>query len=335
MIREALGRLADRQDLCADVMGGVMDEIMRGEATTAQVAAFAIALRMKGETVEELAAAAGRLRAGGTTLGGAPAACLDTCGTGGDGTATFNISTTAAFVVAGAGVPVAKHGGRAVSSRAGSADVLEAIGVRIDLPASQAHACLDQVGICFLFAPAYHESMRHAVAARREIGVRTFFNLLGPLANPAGARRQLLGVYAEPLTQTLAKVLARLGCERAWVVWGEGGLDEVSVAGRTRVAELSEGVIRCFDLEPEAFGLPRHGMDKLRGGDAAENAKLLRDVLSGEKGPRRDVVIANAAAALVVAGLAKNPKHGAELAAASIDRGEALAKLDALIRFTT
>jgi anthranilate phosphoribosyltransferase len=334
MIREALARLVEGRDLPADEMAAVMDEIMDGRATTAQIAAFAVALRMKGETVEELAAAAGRLRerARGVELPDHPLV-LDTCGTGGDGVESFNISTASALVVAGAGVPVAKHGGRAVSSRSGSADVLEALGARIDLEPDAARRCLAEIGICFLFAPVYHESMRHAAPARREIGVRTFFNLLGPLANPACAPRQLLGVYAEPLTERLALVLARLGCDRAWVVWGEGGLDEVTTAGRTRVAEVFEGVVRCFDLNPEDFGLPRARIEDYRGGDAAANAAILRDVLSGAGGPRREVVVANAASALVVAGRARDPKHGADLAAASIDRGEALRKLESLIRF--
>jgi len=334
MIREALARVIEREDLPADLMAAVMDEIMNGDTTPAQIAAFSIALRMKGETVEELAAAAGRLRARALRIEPpADLMVLDTCGTGGDGASSFNISTAAAFVVAGAGVPVAKHGGRAVSSRAGSADVLEALGARIDLGPEAARRCLEEIGICFLFAPGYHESMRHAASARREMGVRTFFNLLGPLANPAGARHQLLGVYAEGLAETMARVLARLGAERAWVVWGEGGLDEVTAAGRTRVAEVSGGVVRCFDLRPEDFGLPRARLEDYAGGDAGRNAAILRAVLSGEPGPRRDVVLANAAAALVVAGRARDPKHGAALAAAAIDRGEALKKLELLIRF--
>jgi anthranilate phosphoribosyltransferase len=334
MIREALARLIEREDLSADVMAAVMDEIMDGQATPAQIAAFATALRMKGETVEELAAAAGKLRARALRLDLSPGLMvLDTCGTGGDGVSSFNISTTAAFVVAGAGIPVAKHGGRAVSSRAGSADVLESLGVRIDLGPEAARRCLEEIGLCFLFAPGYHESMRHAAAARREMGARTFFNLLGPLASPAGARRQLLGVYAENLVETIAGVLARLGTDRAWVVWGEGGLDEVSAAGRTRVAEISGSVVRCFDLQPGDFGLPRGRIEDYRGGDAARNAAILREVLAGEPGPRRDVVVANAAAALVVAGRAHDPRHGAGLAAAALDRGEALKKLEMLIRF--
>jgi anthranilate phosphoribosyltransferase len=335
MIQEALGRLVAGKDLPANTMAAVMDEIMEGEAKPSQVAAFATALRIKGETVEELAAAAARVRAHAVTLGNVRAGpLLDTCGTGGDGAETFNISTTAAFVVAGAGVPVAKHGNRAVSSRAGSADVLEALGVPLDPGVARARACLEELGICFLFAPSYHGALRHAAAARREIGLRTFFNLLGPLANPAGAPRQLLGVYAEPLTETLAQVLGRLGCERAWVVWGEGGLDEVTTAGRTRVAEIADGAVRGFDLDPGTFGLPRCRTADLRGGDAAENAKILRDVLSGQEGPRRDVVLANAAAALVVAGRARDLKQGVDRAAASIDRGAALEKLESLIQFT-
>jgi anthranilate phosphoribosyltransferase len=334
MIREALARLVGGRDLAADAMAGVMDEIMAGEATPSQVAAFATALRMKGETVEELAAAAARVRAHAVPLGKLRAApLLDTCGTGGDGADTFNISTTVAFVVAGAGVPVAKHGNRAVSSRAGSADVLEALGVSLDQKPERARACLEDLGICFLFAPSYHGALRHAAAARREIGLRTFFNLLGPLANPAGASRQLLGVYAEPLTETLARVLGRLGCERAWVVWGEGGLDEITTAGRTRVVEIADGEVRGFDLDPGTFGLPRCRTADLGGGDAQENARILRDVLAGQEGPRRDVVLANAAAALLVAGRARDLKQGVDRAAASIDRGAALEKLESLIRY--
>lgn len=335
MIREAIAKLAGREDLPAATMAEVMDEIMGGEATPSQIAAFATALRMKGETIEELAAAAGRVRARAVKLGGErEGIVLDTCGTGGDASGTFNISTAVAFVVSGAGIPVAKHGNRAVSSRAGSADVLEALGVRLDLPPEAARACLDQVGICFLFAPRYHASMRHAAVPRREMGIRTFFNLLGPLANPAGASRQLLGVYAEALTETMAGVLHRLGSDGAWVVWGEGGLDEVTTTGRTHVAELSKGGIRQFDLSPDAFGLPRARREDLRGGDAGQNAKILREILSGGEGPQRDVVLANAAAALVVAGRAKDPKHGVSLAAAAIDRGEALRRLESLIQLT-
>ncbi len=336
MIREALARLVEGRDLAADAMAGVMDEIMAGEATPSQVGAFATALRMKGETVEELAAAAARVRAHAVPLGKVRVApLLDTCGTGGDGAGTFNISTTAAFVVAGAGVPVAKHGNRAVSSRAGSADVLEALGVSLEQEPERARACLEDLGICFLFAPSYHGALRHAAAARREIGLRTFFNLLGPLANPAGAPRQLLGVYAEELTETLARVLGRLGCERAWVVWGEGGLDEITTAGRTRVAEIAAGEVRGFDLDPGTFGLPRCRTADLGGGDAQENAQILREVLSGREGPRRDVVLANAAAALLVAGRARDLKQGVDRAAASIDSGAALEKLESLIRYTT
>jgi anthranilate phosphoribosyltransferase len=337
MIREALARLVEGRDLAADAMAGVMDEIMAGEATPSQVGAFATALRMKGETVEELAAAAARVRAHAVPLGQVRVApLLDTCGTGGDGAGTFNISTAVAFVVSGAGVPVAKHGNRAVSSRAGSADVLEALGVSLEQGPERARACLEDLGICFLFAPTYHGALRHAAAARREIGVRTFFNLLGPLANPAGATRQLLGVYAESLTEKLAQVLGRLGCERAWVVWGEGGLDEITTAGRTRVAEIADGEVRGFDLDPGTFGLPRcRRADLGGGGDARENARILRDVLSGQEGPRRDVVLANAAAALLVAGGVRDLKQGVERAAASIDRGAAIEKLESLIRYTT
>jgi anthranilate phosphoribosyltransferase len=335
MIREAIGRLVEGENLPAATMAAVMDEIMGGEATDAQIAGFATALRVKGETVEELAAAVERVRAHGVKPDAfGKGALLDTCGTGGDGLSTFNISTTVAFVVAGVGVPVAKHGNRAVSSRSGSADVLEALGVPLDLPPARVHACLDQIGVCFLFAPIFHGAMRRAAGARRELGIRTFFNLLGPLANPAGASRQLLGVYAEPLTETLARVLGKLGSDRAWVVWGEGGLDEITTTGRTRVAELSEGEIRTFDLHPRDFGLRTARIEDLRGGDAAENARILRQVLSGQDGAHREVVLANAAAALVVAGRARDIKHGVDLAAASIDRGRALEKLESLIQFS-
>jgi len=335
MIREAIARLVEGEDLPASAMAEVMDEIMGGEATPSQVAAFATALRMKGETVEELAAAAERVRARAVKLGGGRSGIvIDTCGTGGDASGTFNISTAVAFVVSGVGIHVAKHGNRAVSSRAGSADVLEALGVGIDLSPERARACLDEVGICFLFAPSYHASMKHAAVPRREIGLRTFFNLLGPLANPAGASRQLLGVYSEGLTETMVGVLNRLGSEAAWVVWGEGGLDEVTTTGRTRVAELSEGNIRSFDLSPDDFGLARSRLEDLRGGDAKENARILREILSGREGPRRDIVLANAAAALLVAGRAKDLKQGVDLASAAIDRGESLKRLESLIQMT-
>jgi len=311
----------------------VMEEIMEGEVTPAQFGAFVTALRLKGETVEEIAGLARVMRAKAVRVTVADPV-IDVVGTGGDGSATFNISTTAAFVVAGAGLKVAKHGNRAASSQCGSADVLEALGVKLELTAEQVQRCLKEVGIGFMFAPAFHPAMKYAAAPRREIGIRTVFNILGPLTNPAGARAYLLGVADGTLVEKLAQVLQSLGCNHALVVHGEDGLDEITVTGKTRVCELKDDVIKSYTISPEDFDLSQASLDSLKGGTADENATFLRSVLVGDPGPRRDAVLMNAAAALVAGDRASSFKQGIALAGEAIDSGSALAKLDQLIEFT-
>lgn len=333
-IRETLARLLERQNLSLSEAAAVMGQIMAGQATPAQIGALLAALRMKGETVEEITGFAQAMRQSAVPIRTKHRLIVDTCGTGGDGAGTFNISTAAAFVAAGAGLPVAKHGNRSVSSRCGSADVLQALGVQIDLPPERVSACIDEVGVGFLYAPSFHPAMKHAVGPRREMGVRTVFNILGPLTNPARVPVQVLGVYDPALTETVAHVLAGLGCRAAFVVHGADGLDELSTTGPNRVSRLSEGRVETFFLDPEALGLPRAELSDLRGGDAETNAEILRAVLSGEPGPRRDVVRLNAAAALVAAGIASDLQQGLQLAARSIDSGAARQRLEALVAFT-
>jgi len=330
-IREAIGRVVAGQDLSEAEAEAVMGQIMAGEATPAQIGAFLTALRLKGETVAEITGCARAMRAHATPVHPQRQDLVDTCGTGGDRTGTFNISTTAAFVVAGAGLGVAKHGNRSVSSRSGSADVLEALGVNLELTPEQVARCIDQVGIGFLFAPHLHPAMKHAIGPRREMGVRTIFNILGPLTNPAGAQRQLMGVYDPNLTSVLAQVLGGLGVQTAFVVHGADGLDELSTTGINRVSYLREGWVKDFSLDPAELGLPEARVKDLRGGTAEENAEITRAVLSGEQGPRRDVVLLNAAAALVVGGGVENMEEGLKRAAEAIDSGAALEKLEALV----
>jgi len=313
----------------------VMGNIMDGEATASQIAALVTGLRMKGETVDEIVGFARAMRSRATVVRPAAPNCIDMCGTGGDGLHTFNISTTATFVVAGAGVPVAKHGNRAVSSSSGSADVLEALGIRIDLSPADMARCIDETGVGFLFAMALHASMRHAGPTRREIAIRTVFNVLGPLTNPAGARRQLLGVYDPKLVPVLAEVAGRLGAEHVIVVNGHPGMDEVSASGPTTVGEFADGELRCYEITPESVGVPRGTVEDLAGGDNAENAQILRDILSGAPGGRREVVVMNAAAALLAAGAATDLAEGIALARRSIESGAALGVLDALIAVST
>ncbi|MEW6668181.1 MAG: anthranilate phosphoribosyltransferase [Thermodesulfobacteriota bacterium] len=329
-------------------MGKAMSVIMEGNATPAQIGAFATALRIKGETVDEVTGAAVAVRARSTKvfLGNHAVnidrdeinveeeTILDTCGTGGDGTHTFNVSTATAFVAAGAGVKVAKHGNRAVSSVCGSADVLENLGVALDITPSDVERCVREIGIGFLYAPLFHSAMKHAAGPRREIGFRTIFNLLGPLTNPAGASAQVLGVYAPELTDKLAGVLGRLGTKEAFVVCGEGTFDEISICGKTRVSHLKAGVVSTFDMAPEDFGMKRAAPDDIRGGDAGENARIIRAILDGEKGPKRDMVLLNSAAAFVASGLDREFAQGIERARESIDSGAAREKLHALISFT-
>jgi anthranilate phosphoribosyltransferase len=308
-----------------------MSEIMQGEATPAQLAAFITALRMKGETAAEIAGCARIMRENAIRVRPQRADLVDTCGTGGDGSGTFNISTTAAFVAAGVGLGVAKHGNRSVSSRCGSADLMQALGVRIALSPGQVAQCIDEVGIGFLFAPAFHPAMKSAAAVRQEIGLRTIFNLLGPLANPARVSRQLLGVYNVELTVTLGETLHAMGSEHALVVYGANGLDELSNTGINKVSELHHGEVRTYDLDPRELGLPRANLRDLAGGDVEENARITRAVLQGQKGHRRDVVLLNAAAVLVVGEKARDLKEGLALAAQSIDSGRAFEKIGELV----
>ena len=331
MIKEAIALLVSGQSLPEDQAEQVMSEIMNGEVTPAQFGAFVTALRLKGETVDEITGLARvmRSKAIGVVADGA---LVDTCGTGGDNSSTFNISTAAAFVAAGAGVRIAKHGNRAMSSQCGSADVLETLGVCIELNAEQVQRCLEEVGIGFIFAPAFHPAMKYAGPPRREIGIRTVFNILGPLTNPASASAQVLGVAEESLTEKLAQVLQSLGCQHALVVHGEDGLDEITVTGKTRVCELKDNRITTYFISPEDFGLSRATPDSLRGGTVDENAVLLRGILTGAQGPQRDVVLLNAAAALVAGGRAQELQHGVKLAGEAIDNGSALAKLEELIK---
>ena len=333
-IREAIEKLVNRIHLSEEEMISVMNEIMTGEATPLQVASFLTALRMKGETVEEITGAARVMREKAHRVNVQAQTVLDTCGTGGDQKGTFNISTTSAFVVAGAGVRVAKHGNRSVSSQSGSADVLGALGVKVDAPKERVEACIDKVGIGFLFAPLLHEAMKYAVQPRRDIGIRTIFNLLGPLTNPAMATHQLLGLYSGELVGPVAHVLKNLGSVRAMVVHGVEGLDEVSLCGPTQVAELRDGEVQEYRIEPDALGLKRCRLEDLRGGSAADSAVVVRGVLGGQKGAARDVVLLNSGAALYVSGHAASIAEGMRLAAESIDSGSARKKLEGLVQMT-
>ncbi len=333
-IREAIDKLVNRVNLSEAETIDVMNEIMTGEATPLQVAAFLTALRMKGETVEEITGAARVMREKAHRVAVGSKNVLDTCGTGGDQKGTFNISTTAAFVVAGAGVPVAKHGNRSVSSQSGSADVLGALGVKVDAPKDRVERCIAEIGIGFLFAPLLHEAMKYAVQPRRDIGIRTIFNLLGPLTNPAMARYQLIGIYSGDLVGMVAHVLRNLGSARALVVHGLEGLDEISLCGPTKVAELRDGEVKQYTLEPEQFGLKRCQLSDLHGGSADESAVVVRAVLDGKAGPAREVVLLNSGAALYVSGKVATLQVGLRLAAESIDSGSARQKLQRLVEMT-
>lgn len=304
--------------------------IMSGEATPPQIGAFLMALRVRGESVDEITGAARVMREMAVRVP-APKDAIDTCGTGGDASGTYNISTAVAFVAAGAGVKVAKHGNSALTSRSGSADVLRALGVRLELDPDAIARCIAQAGVGFMFAPLHHAAMKHVGPVRAELGTRTIFNLLGPLSNPAGTKRQLMGVFARQWTEPLAHVLQNLGAERAMVVHGSDGLDEMTTTGVTYVSELREGVVRNYEVVPEDAGLARARPEDLKGGDAQANARALRAVLEGEEGPYRDIVVLNAAAALMVADEASSLREGAMKAAAAIDSGAALDALDALV----
>lgn len=328
MIRELIGRVVEGETLDADRMEAAMESILAGGATPAQIAALAVALRMRGETAEELSAAARVLRRRAVPIALGADRLLDTCGTGGDGSGTFNISTVAALVVASCGVRVAKHGNRAVSSRSGSADVLEALGVRLETEPAEVAAALEELGITFLFAPAFHRALEHAGPVRRELGLRTFFNLLGPLANPARATHQLLGVYDPRRVRQIAEVLDSLGVRGAWVVHGEGGLDEVSPSGPTHVAIVRQGRVEERRVEPRDFGLEPVPLERVGGGDARANAAIARAVLGGEEGPARTAVVLNAAAALLAAEELDDPRSAAEAAGEAIDSGRARSLLE-------
>lgn len=329
MIKEALALLAERKDLDRGTMAAVMNELMEGEATPAQIGAFLMGLRAKGETVEEITGAAQVMREKAKKVR-VPGPCLDTCGTGGDHSLTFNISTAAALVAAAAGIVVAKHGNRAASSACGSADVLAALGVRIEAEIEVVERCLAEAGIGFLFAPVLHGAMRHAIGPRREMGLRTIFNVLGPLTNPAGASRQLLGVFSPELTEVLARVLLNLGSEAALVVHGDG-LDEITLTGPTLVSELKEGRVTTYRLNPQEFGFSFCAKTDLLGGPPEENAAILREVLDNRPGPRRDIVLLNAGAAVYVGGKAANLEEGIKIAAEVLASGEARRRLDKLI----
>jgi len=330
MIKEAIDTLVSGNSLTMEQAAGVMDEIMNGEATPAQFGSFVTALRLKGETVHEIAGMARAMRERAIPVA-TPGPMVDTCGTGGDASETFNISTTAAFVVAGAELKVAKHGNRGMSSGCGSADVLDALGVKIDLGAKEVERCLEEVGIGFMFAPVFHPAMMYASPPRREIGIRTVFNILGPLTNPAGAEAQLLGVADGELTMKMAEVLSLLGCHHALVVHGEDGLDEITLGGQTTVCELKEDEITRYIIDPEEFGFRRVSMASLRGGPPQESAAIIRRILAGETGPHRDIVLLNAAAALVAGDKAENLEQGIKITAQAIDSGNASEKLENLI----
>jgi anthranilate phosphoribosyltransferase len=328
--RAMIGKVATGESLSRDEAAHAFDKMMSGEATPAQMGGLLMALRIRGETVDEITGAVTTMRSKMLRVE-APSDAIDVVGTGGDAAGSYNISTCAAFIVAGAGVPVAKHGNRALSSKSGAADVLGALGVKIELSPDEIARCVREAGIGFMFAPAHHPAMKHVGSTRVELGTRTIFNLLGPLSNPAGVKRQMVGVFARPWIEPLAHVLAALGTERAWVVHGSDGLDEITTSGPTFVASLEGGKVTSFEVTPEDAGLKRATTADLKGADAAHNAEALRGVLAGKPGPFRDVAILNAAAALVVAGKAKGIKEGAKLAAQSIDSGEAKKRLDKLV----
>jgi anthranilate phosphoribosyltransferase len=325
-----IAKVATGATLTREEAAAAFDRMMSGEATPSQMGGLLMALRVRGETVDEITGAVTTMRS--KMLGvKAPPGAVDVVGTGGDASGSFNISTCAAFIVAGTGVPVAKHGNRALSSKSGAADVLQALGVNIDLDADHVGTCIRDAGIGFMFAPAHHPAMKNVGPTRVELGTRTIFNLLGPLSNPAGVKRQMIGTFSRHWVEPMAQVLKNLGSENIWVVHGSDGLDEITTAGSTSVAALENGKIRTFEVTPEDAGLSRGKSEALRGGDAQQNAEALLDVLKGKRGPFRDVAVLNAAAALIVAGKAKDLKQGAALAAKSIESGEAEGRLDRLI----
>jgi anthranilate phosphoribosyltransferase len=334
MFKENLSKIVKRENLNEDQMSQMITDIFSGNITDAQIGAMMAALATKGETFEELAGAARAMRRKALRIQTSSAIVVDTCGTGGDSAHTFNISTTTSFVVAACGVTVAKHGNRSVSSQCGSADLLEALGIKLDTAPEIVEEAVQEIGIGFLFAPLYHGAMRFAAKARKEVGLRSIFNMLGPLTNPAGANCQLLGVYAPELTEMFAHALQLLGTKRAFVVHGHDGLDEISVCAPTRVSELKDGLIRTYDISPEQFFNEQAEPTDLLGGNPEENAQITRNILNGEKGPKRNVVLINAAAALVAAGQAEDLKQGIRIAETAIDDGGAAEKMEALIKYS-
>lgn len=334
MIKEAIAKVIEKRDLTESEMVCAFEEIMSGGASPAQIGAFITALRMKVETVDEITGAAKVMREKALHIKTKAKTIVDTCGTGGDESGTFNISTTAAFVTAGAGLTVAKHGNTSVSSKSGSADVLRALGVNIEAEVSHVEKCLDEIGIGFLFAPMLHSAMKFAIGPRREIGIRTIFNILGPLTNPAGAHSQVLGVYDSKLTEPLARVLCNLGSTHVFVVHGADGLDEITLTGKSYISELKGGKIKNYEIAPKDFGLKRCKREELLGGDSEANARITLDILNGKKGPQRDIILLNAAAAITAGGKARDLKEGVGIASESIDSGMAMKKLDGLRRLT-
>lgn len=334
MIREIISKLSLKQNLSKDEAYAAMNDIMSGNATESQIAAFLMGLRLKGETVDEIAGCALSMREKATRINSKHENVIDTCGTGGDASGTFNISTTAAIIAAGAGAVVAKHGNRAVSSKCGSADVLKALGVNIEISVEKVSRVLDELGITFLFAPLMHGAMKYAAPVRKDLGIRTIFNVLGPLTNPAGAKRQVLGVFDSSLTEVMASVLAELGSDHALVVHGEGGFDELSTLGWTKISELKGGSINTYNITAQEFGFSNNSAAGLKGGDAVTNSQIVRDILNGKNGAPREISLLNAAAALVVASKAQSLKEGVSLAQESLDSGAALRKLNQWIEAT-
>jgi len=348
MIKECIAKVVRGKDLSEKETEMAMDEILSGKATSAQISSFLTALRMKGETVDEITGAARAVRARAIKMqltnhmvnidrdeiNVEDETILDTCGTGGDGTNTFNVSTATALVVAAGGIKVAKHGQRTESNHCGSANVLEGLGLELNINRTDAERCIHEVGIGFLYAPLFYGAMKYPTGPRREIGIRTIFNLLGPLTNPAGATAQILGVYDSDLTEKMAGVLKRLGTREAFVVCGEGTFDEISICGPTRVSHLKDGEISTFDITPEEYGFEKAKPEEIRGGDAKENAQIIRDILEGQRGPKRDMVLLNAGAAFVAAGFDLNLEKGIERAMDAIDSGRAKEKLQSLVSFT-
>lgn len=336
MINDAIKKLVERVDLEENEISLLFEQMMNGEITDSQIAAFLVALRIKGETIQEITGASRIMLDKATKINHNFENAVDLCGTGGDNHGTFNVSTTASFVVAGAGIPVAKHGNRSVSSPVGSADVLEALGININLDVKQSEQCFNEVGLAFLFAPIYHPAMKNVAVPRKEIGIRTIFNLLGPILNPALVKRQVMGVYAEALIEPVAKVLRNLGSEHAMVVHGSDSMDEITVTGTTSVAELRDGIVKTYQFDPSQIGIPKYKLEELKGGKSStENAELVLSVLKGEKeGAMQDITLLNAAAAIFISGTSEEFKEAFEIATESISSGKALKKLEELKAFT-